>query len=117
MRFKAILAEAARKRYPLSILLMVIGVLAIPFPFLFIHFGLELTNIWWSALGIFLGIINGCIIVGLGSLLEDIHDIAMHTVGFDLEVGELPEEEDEEVPDEAGSIPEDAPAEDNTDQR
>ena len=31
MRFKAILAEEARKRYPLSILLMVVGVLIIPF--------------------------------------------------------------------------------------
>ena len=52
MRFKAILAEAARKRYPLSILLIVVGILTTPFPWLFIHFGLELTGAWWSALGI-----------------------------------------------------------------
>ena len=48
MRFKAILAEAARKRYPLSILLIVLGILIIPFPWLFIRFGLELTGAWWT---------------------------------------------------------------------
>ena len=99
MRFKAILAEAARKRYPLSVLLMVMGVLVIPFPYLFIHFGLELMDIWWSALGICVGIVVGCLIIGLGSLVEDIHDISMHTVGFDLELSELPEEQWEEEPD------------------
>ena len=103
MRFKAILAEAARKRYPLSILLMVIGVLVIPFPYLFIHFGLELTDFWWSALGICVGVVIGCLIVGLGSLVEDIHDISMHTTGYDLELGEIAEEEYEETePVEAG---------------
>ena len=45
MRFKAILAEEARKRYPLSILLIVVGLLAIPFPYLFIHFDLELGDV------------------------------------------------------------------------
>ena len=45
MRFKAILAEEARKRYPLSILLIVVGLLAIPFPYLFIRFGLELGDV------------------------------------------------------------------------
>ena len=93
MRFKAVLAEAARKRYPLSIMLIVIGVLVIPFPYLFIHFGLEQTEFWWSALGICIGIVVGCLIVGLGSLVEDIHDISMHTAAYDLEIGE-PSEED-----------------------
>lgn len=120
MRFKAILAEAARKRYPLSILLMVIGVLAIPFPYLFVHFGLELTTVWWTILSIGLGVILGCVIIGLGSLVEDVHDISMHTVGFDLELGELDEEdyEDEEDAPEAENEqpeaepeqPEEAPA-------
>ena len=110
MRLKAILAEEARKRYPLSVLLMVLGVLIIPFPYLFIHFGLELLNIWWSALGIVVGIVLGCLIVGLGSLVEDIHDISMHTVGYDLELGELSEEEyPEDWQDEASEeIPNDA---------
>ena len=111
MRFKAILAEAARKRYPLSVLLMVLGVLMIPFPYLFIRFGLEQVGGWWSALGIFIGIVIGCLVVGLGSLVEDIHDISMHTVGFDLELGELPEEEDEEEPlseEEAEPVPDEA---------
>ena len=94
MRFKAILAEEARKRYPLSVLLMVMGVLVMPFPYLFIHFGLELLDFWWSALGICIGIVAGCLIVGLGSLVEDIHDISMHTVGFDLEWTEPDEEEE-----------------------
>jgi len=106
MRFKAILAEAARKRYPLSVMLMVIGVLVIPFPYLFIHFGLELVDFWWSALGICIGIVAGGLIVGLGSLVEDIHDISMHTVGFDLELGDEPEDYDEEDFDE--ELPEDA---------
>ena len=120
MRFKAILAEAVRKRYPLSILLMVIGVLAIPFPYLFVHFGLELTTVWWTILSIGLGVILGCVIIGLGSLVEDVHDISMHTVGFDLELGELDEEdyEDEEDAPEAENEqpeaepeqPEEAPA-------
>ena len=92
MRFKAILAEAARKRYPLSILLMVVGVLAIPFTYLFVHFGLELTSLWWTVLSIGLGVVIGCAMIGLGSLVEDIHDISMHTVGYDLEVGEVPED-------------------------
>ena len=115
MRFKAILAEAARKRYPLSILLMVIGVLAIPFPYLFVHFGLELTTIWWTVLSIGLGVILGCVIIGLGSLVEDVHDISMHTVGFDLELGDVEVEEydeEEEMPEEAEAAPEEeVPAE------
>ena len=93
MRFKAILVEAARKRYPLSILIMVIGVLVIPFPLLFIRFALEQTEPWWTALGAVIGVVVGSVVIGLGSLVEDIHDISMHTVGYDLELGELPEEE------------------------
>ena len=93
MRFKAILAEAARKRYPLSILLMVVGVLFVPFPFLIVRFGLELRGIWWDVFSIALGIVSGCVVIGLGSLVEDIHDIAMHTMGYDLELTEVPEEE------------------------
>ena len=88
MRFKAILAEAARKRYPLSILLIVLGILIIPFPWLFIRFGLELAGAWWTVLGICIGLFAGCGMIGLGSLVEDIHDISMHTVGFDLEITE-----------------------------
>ena len=109
MRYKAILAELARKRYPLSIMLMVIGVLLIPFPYLFIHFGLEFTNFWWSLLGICIGIVNSSLFIGLGSLVEDIHDISMHTVGYDLEVAELPEddqEDEEEGVDETQAAPE-----------
>ena len=117
MRLKAILAEAARKRYPLSVMLMIVGVLMVPFPYLFIHFGLELANFWWSALGIGAGIVSGSLMIGLGSLVEDIHDISMHTVGYDLEFGEMPEEdlpedEDPEMVEEAPGAPdesEDAP--------
>lgn len=101
MRFKAILAEAARKRYPLSIMLFVISVLVIPFPYLFIRFGLDLTSAWWTAFGIVLGIVVAGLIAGLASLVEDIHDISMHTVGFDLEVSEPEEGAFEEAPEEA----------------
>ncbi len=101
MRFKAILAEAARKRYPLSIMLFVISVLVIPFPYLFIRFGLELTSAWWTAFGIVLGIVVSGLLAGLASLVEDIHDISMHTVGFDLEVSEPEEAEDGDAPEEA----------------
>ena len=97
MRYKAILADLARKRYPLSIMLIVIGVLVIPFPYLFIHFGLELTNFWWSLFGICIGIVSGSVIIGLGSLVEDIHDISMHTVGYDLEITDVQEDEPEDA--------------------
>ena len=97
MRYKAILAELARKRYPLSIMLMVIGVLLIPFPYLFIHFGLEQTGAWWTVLGICIGVVVGCGLIGLGSLVEDVHDISMHTVGYDLEITEVPEDELEDA--------------------
>ena len=51
MRYKAILADLARKRYPLSIMLIVIGVAVIPFPYLFIHFWtgvhqLQVVAVW-----------------------------------------------------------------------
>ena len=108
MRYKAILADLARKRYPLSIMLIIIGVAVIPFPYLFIHFGLEFTNIWWSLFSISSGIVTGSVIIGLGSLVEDIHDISMHTVGYDLEVGDISEDdylEDAEA-DEAQAMPE-----------
>lgn len=96
MRFKAILADIARKRYPLSIMIIVVGILTIPFPYLFIHFGLELNDAWWTVLAIGLGIILGSALIGLGSLVEDIHDISMHTVGYDLELGDLPDDEADE---------------------
>ena len=96
MRFKAILADAARKRYPLSIMLIVLGILVIPFPYLFIHFGLEQTEVWWTVLGICIGVVVGCGLIGLGSLVEDIHDISMHTVGFDIEWTEIEEDRSEE---------------------
>ena len=104
MRFKAILAEEARKRYPLSILLFVVGTLVIPFPWLFIHFQLELNGAWWTALGICIGLVVGCGLIGLGSVVEDVHDVSMHTVGFDLELGDVEieayDEEGEEAPEE-----------------
>lgn len=111
MRFKAILAEAARKRYPLSVMLFVISVLVIPFPYLFIRFGLELTSGWWTAFGIVLGIVLAGLMAGLASLVEDIHDISMHTVGFDLEVAEAEEAEGMDDPEEPAGEPEaEAPA-------
>ncbi len=112
MRFKAILAEEARKRYPLSILLMVVGVLAIPFTYLFVRFGLELTGTLWTLLSIGLGVLVGCAMIGLGSLVEDIHDISMHTVGFDLEVGDTDAEAFDEAEEAEGEAPaEEAPEE------
>ena len=71
----------------IGIMLIVIGILIVPFPYLFIRFGLEKVEIWWSLLGILIGVFSGCLLVGLGSLVEDIHDISMHTVGYDLEFG------------------------------
>lgn len=105
MRLKAILADIARKRYPLSILIIVVGVLVIPFPFLFICYGLELAGAWWAILGIVTGIVTGSIVIGLGSLVEDIHDISMHTMGYDLEFGEI---DVDDVEPEAEDEPEDA---------
>ena len=96
MRFKAILADEALKRYPLSIMLFVVGILTIPFSYLFVRFGLELDGAWWTILGTGVGVIVGCALIGLGSLVEDIHDISMHTRGYDLELGEMDEEYDED---------------------
>ena len=112
MRYKAILAELARKRYPLSIMLIVIGVLVIPFPYLFIHYGLELTNFWFSLMGICSGIVTGSVLVGLGSLVEDIYDISMHTVGYDLEITEAEAPEDETPEDADADETQAAPEED-----
>ncbi len=116
MRLKAILAEAARKRYPLSVMIIIIGILVIPFPYLFIHFGLEQVNIWWSLLGICLGVVLGALIIGLGSLVEDIHDISMHTMGFDLELGELPEEDLDDEDFEDVDYPEEPAPEEETEE-
>ena len=111
MRFKAILAEEARKRYPLSILLIVIGVLVIPFTYLFVHFGLKLTSVWWTVLSIGVGVVLGGAMIGLGSLVEDIHDISMHTVGFDLELGDVEIEAYDEEAAEEEAYAEEAAAE------
>lgn len=40
---------------------------------------------------------NGSLFIGLGSLVEDVHDISMHTVGYDLEITEVPEDELEDA--------------------
>lgn len=109
MRFKAILAEEARKRYPLSVMLFVISVLALPFPYLFIRFGLELTSAWWTAFGIAVGIVVSGLLAGVASIVEDVHDVSMHTVGFDLEWTEDETLEDEE-PAEEETPAEQAPA-------
>ena len=53
-----------------SILLIVVGLLAIPFPYLFIHFGLELGGTWWTILGIGLGVILGCVILFLSYVFQ-----------------------------------------------
>ena len=105
-------AEAARKRYPLSIMIIVIGVLVIPFPFLFIRYALRLADPWYAALGVVVGVVIGSVVIGLGSLVEDIHDISMHTAGYDMELGELPEEEYEEEYEEGSEeVSEEVPAE------
>ncbi len=93
MRFRAILEEQARKRYPLSILMYVVGVLVIPGAYLVARFGFDLTTPRWTVISIGIGLFLCCVMLGLGSIVEDMHDIMMHTVGYDLEITDLPEEE------------------------
>lgn len=99
MRFKAILEQEARKLYPISILIFVVGLLQIPGSYLLVHFALGLKTVWWTVLSILFGLLVCCLMTGLASIVEDIHDIKMHTAGYDMEFSEY-EYEDEDLPEE-----------------
>ena len=94
MRLRAIYSEEARKPYPIAILIDVVGVLLVPGVFLAFRYGLELTTPWMTAISIGLGLVLCCVMIGLGSIVEDVHDIMTHTIGYVVEEDEALSETD-----------------------
>lgn len=84
MRLRATLFDEALRLYPLAVLINVVGVLMIPGMFCLFRFGLLLTSLRWALVSIGLGIVACCVMLALGSLVEDVHDIKMHTMSYDL---------------------------------
>ena len=85
MRLRATFYDEALKLYPLAVLINVVGVLLVPGMFCLFRFGLLLSSLRWTFVSIGLGVIACCVMLALGSLVEDVHDIKMHTMCFDLE--------------------------------
>ena len=98
MRLRATFYDEALKLYPLAVFINVVGVLLVPGMFCLFRFGLLLTSLRWALLSLGLGIVACCLMLALGSLVEDVHDIKMHTMCFDLEE---PDTESEEPVDDA----------------
>ena len=95
MRLRATFYDEALKPYPLAVLINIVGVLMVPGMFLLFRFGFNLASARWTFVSIALGLIACCVMLGLGSLVEDVHDIKMHTMCFDLEEP-VPEKSDKE---------------------
>ena len=85
MRLRATFYDEALKPYPLAVLINIVGVLMVPGMFLLFRFGFNLASARWTFVSIALGLIACCVMLGLGSLVEDVHDIKMHTMCFDVE--------------------------------
>ena len=85
MRLRATFYDEALKPYPLAVLINIVGILLVPGTFLLFHFGLGLTSMRWTFVSIGLGLVACCVMLALGSLVEDVHDIKMHTMCFDVE--------------------------------
>ncbi len=85
MRLRATFYDEALKPYPLAVLINIVGILLVPGMFLLFRFGLALVSTRWTLVSIGLGLIACCIMLALGSLVEDVHDIKMHTMCFDVE--------------------------------
>lgn len=92
MRLRATLYDEALRLYPLAVMINVVGILMVPGMFCLFRFGLLLTSLRWALVSLGLGIVACCIMLALGSLVEDVHDIKMHSMSYD--VVELVDEED-----------------------
>lgn len=114
MRLRATLYDEALRLYPLAVLINVVGVLMIPGMFCLFRFGLLLTSLRWALVSVGVGIVACCIMLALGSLVEDVHDIKMHTMSYD--VMELIDEADIDAVNDAAPLDEaeEAPAEAQT---
>ena len=95
MRLRATFYDEALRLYPLAVLINVVGVLLVPGMFCLFRFGLLLTSLRWTLISIGLGLVACCLMLAIGSIVEDVHDIKMHTMCFDLEEP-LPEKSDKE---------------------
>ena len=95
MRLRATFYDEALRLYPLAVLINVVGVLLVPGMFCLFRFGLLLTSLRWTLISIGLGLVACCLMLAVGSIVEDVHDIKMHTMCFDLEEP-LPEKSDKE---------------------
>ena len=100
MRLRATFYDEALRPYPLAVLINIVGILLVPGMFFLFRFGLLLRSLRWTLVSIGVGLIACCVMLALGSLVEDVHDIKMHTMCFDLE---------EPIPD--AEVREEAPAE------
>ncbi len=85
MRLRATFYDEALRPYPLAVLINIVGILLVPGMFFLFRFGLLLRSLRWTFVSIGLGLIACCVMLALGSLVEDVHDIKMHTMCFDLE--------------------------------
>ena len=95
MRLRATFYDEALRLYPLAILINVVGALLVPGMFCLFRFGLLLTSLRWTLISIGLGLVACCLMLAVGSIVEDVHDIKMHTMCFDLEEP-VPEKSDKE---------------------
>ena len=95
MRLRATFYDEALRLYPLAVLINVVGVLLVPGMFCLFRFGLLLTSLRWTLISIGLGLVACCLMLAIGSIVEDVHDIKMHTMCFDLEEP-VPEKSDKE---------------------
>ena len=84
MRLRATLYDEALRLYPLAVMINVVAVLLVPGMFCLFRFGLLLTSLRWALLSLGLGIVACCLMLALGSLVEDVHDIKMHTMSYDV---------------------------------
>ena len=95
MRLRATFYDEALRLYPLAVLINVVGALLVPGMFCLFRFGLLLTSLRWTLISIGLGLVACCLMLAVGSIVEDVHDIKMHTMCFDLEEP-VPEKSDKE---------------------
>ncbi len=107
MRLRATFYDEALRPYPLAVLINIVGILLVPGTFCLFRFGLLLNSMRWTFVSIGVGLIACCVMLALGSLVEDVHDIKMHTMCFDVEEP-MPEGEAAEAEAAAGTAPEDA---------
>jgi hypothetical protein len=96
MRLYPVFGYAADRRYPLAVIINVIAVVNILIAALGSYFVLVLllhAPEWAGVLGgLFIGFSSGAVLLALGSLVEDVHDIRLHTAGYNVEEDPIDEQ-------------------------